>query len=169
MTAEEEAKMLNEDHEIWSSVKFDAHRIDLSKIDHIDEQLYSLIDYFHKSGIHEHKYTPFCMTAPLYIDKLKSIPMVFEDAEIAEEVVRQMNARLTDCRLRAINALIETSHSKEEIDSKIDGLFSVRCVDMPIPKFGDKIYHCIGLIVSHYNSELKLTKKELFNENISHY
>ena len=166
MKPEEEAKMLNEDHEIWKHAREMLHRssegsiLDVPGFD-LDGQLGNIIMTFRalnrKSQYH---YTAFSQAAPLYLDgHCQTIPLCTTDAHLAELWVYQINQVLQKSREDAIEHLRTTSAHDAEFEQKLEGLFSARCVDMSIdPAIGErddliKGMHYIGIIVSYWKAE----------------
>lgn len=165
MTPEEEVKMLNEDHEIWKQSKGISSRIttpnicDVGGID-LDTQLEQIIMNYRSLGnINAYKTTTFSSTAPLYVDGDCSIPLCTTDDELAKLWVLQINERLQNSRDSVIRELIKQSSTKGDLQARLDGMYSARCIDMYIdPIIGERDkqisgMHYIGVVISHYNSE----------------
>lgn len=166
MTPEEEARMMEEDHEIWKHAREVARKslegsiLDVPGID-LDGQLANIIMTFRapdsKSPYH---YTTFSQSAPLYLDGCnQTIPLCTTDDYLAELWVYQINQVLQKSREDAIEYLRNTSAHDAEFEQKLEGLFSVRCVDMSIDSaIGErddliKGMHYIGVIISYWKAE----------------
>ena len=168
MTPEEEVKMMNEDHEIWKQSQEQAKRVanlydpnicDIPGID-IDLQLEQIImNYRALSNLNQYKYTPFSATAPLYLNPERKTLLCTTDDRLAQLWVFQINEKLQKSREAVIEELVKQSSSKEDLERRLEGVFSARCIDMSIdPCIGDRDHeiaglHYIGIIVSHYYSE----------------
>lgn len=165
MTPDEEVKMLNEDHEIWKQAHEHARKCsvpnicDVPGID-IDSQLEQIImNYRSLSNMNAYKMTTFSSTAPLYVDGDRSIPMCTTDDELAKLWVLQINEKLQSSRDGVIYELIKQSSTKGDLQARLNGMYSARCIDMYIdPVIGERDkqiagMHYIGVVVSHYNSE----------------
>lgn len=155
MTPEEEAKMLNEDHEIWKEAK-GYKTADITRYPYMrfPEQLDALImDWKATSKYDNFKYSVFSKSRTLYIDWKNNIPLCTTDENNARLWLHQINKALFHSRHQALKE-IKLSGS---ID--IDSMFSIRCVMIPIDLYeGDKDHeiagmYYFGLVVSHYNSE----------------
>lgn len=163
MSPEEEAKLINDDHEIWKETvsqtnKIKSYRNNKSIIDvpsmQFDEQLDSLIyDFRATYKMNEFKYSTFSATRPLFINFKNRIPLCTSNEEYAKQWLTQINLRLLASRQQAVNDL------KQHDPDSIKSMFSVRCVIMPIDVFEGDVdpeirgIHYFGLVISHYNSE----------------
>lgn len=166
MTPEEEVKMMNEDHEIWKRSRELARKAstpnicDVSGID-LDTQLEQIImNYRSMTNLNQYgRYTPFSAAAPLFLNPDRKTLLCTTDNRLAQLWVFQINEKLQQSRDGVIAELIKQSSTKEDIERRLDGMFSARCIDMSIdPVIGDKDkeiagMHYIGVIISHYRSE----------------
>lgn len=162
MNNEADAKMINEDTDIWSKAVglTDARSIlNVPGID-MDVQLEKIIMSFRAlNKLNDYRYTPFSYTAPLYLDTEERVPLCTTDKRLAELWVSQINQVLQHSREAAIEYFVKSCESKEELNDKLAGLFTARCVDMFIDHaIGErdpqvKDMHYIGVVVSYWNAE----------------
>lgn len=155
MTPEEEAKMLNEDHECWKEAK-GYKTADITRYPHMrfPEQLDALImDWKATSKYDNFKYSVFSKSRTLYIDWKNNIPLCTTDENNARLWLHQINKALLHSRRQALKEI----KLSDSID--INSMFSIRCVMLPIDPVEGDVDHEIagmyyfGLVVSHYNSE----------------
>lgn len=155
MTPEEEAKMLNEDHECWKEAK-GYKTADITTYPHmrLREQLDALImDWKATSKYDNFKYSVFSKSRTLYIDWKNNIPLCTTDENNARLWLQQINNVLLHSRLQAVKDV----RMSDSLD--LDTLFSIRCVMIPIDLYEGDVDHEIagmyyfGLVVSHFNSE----------------
>lgn len=162
----DDAAMIEEDTQVWKETRERLNRthtksiIDVPGID-LDEQLADIIMTFRSIGkYNQYKYTTFSATAPLYLNaQSKTTPLCTTDDELAKLWVFQINQALQKSREAAIENLRVHSNNDVDFESKLDGLFSARCVDISIdPAIGErddliKGMHYIGVIVSYWRAE----------------
>ena len=160
MTPEEEAKMMNEDHEIWKkSKRIKNHNKDITKLKmmQFNNQLEELVMAFRAtSNLNRNKYSVFAHSCPLFIDWEKRIPLCTTDEYLARHWLFCINQELLRQRTAVVNLINEKGNG-----SDLSSMFSARCIMLPIdPAEGDVdvqisgMYY-FGLIISHYDSERK--------------